>query len=556
VEYVLTGSNVAAPSIRLNYVKEDGERETPFSENMESAAMACLAEAERRKTSRFLGGEAENLRILCKLYYPVWAIPWKDRCLLVDGMGIVSGSFIHQVLPDVENFTEQLRRSTKVEELFRSVLRSHGETFAKFPSQTQASIAGFIDDRELLSDMMEFIEDKPKTVDASAANVAHPTLARISRAKAVEIKEEIETYHDDIKSEVAGLHFAKQTLNAETKMHEEKLQRELKLIQERHSARISEIQEEAEKRIKELDEELMEKIDEIDAIHKQEERKRLDEKRRQEKALLGLEQNKSEYEKRKEARMQKGDTVGAARWDVRLRNTQNQVNALKKRIRAISNSIKKSEKATRKTKKDIDRTHRKATDKERKRVIEAENLRNSEVEKKEGEIKELNHESLSIISKIEDLAKQKEEHSSKIKETTVSWHPKTTTLIRVPYYLAKYVAGENPRYFLHPPARVEAHKGLMTRIRKAFKSRSLKSRIGMLMKPRSKSLERLFETLEKTVNEDAKIQDHIDTLAKSCNMLSSPTFKEGVLKGLQELEVEGWIKPEEKLMLTKSYWAD
>jgi hypothetical protein len=36
----------------------------------------------------------------------------------------------------------------------------------------------------------------------------------------------------------------------------------------------------------------------------------------------------------------------------------------------------------------------------------------------------------------------------------------------------------------------------------------------------------------------------------------SAGFKEGIKKGLDELEVEGWIKPEEKQAIIKTYVQD
>ncbi len=541
---------------RLKYATEDAERETPFSESMEAAALACLAEAERRRTSKFLGGEGENLGILCKLHYPLWAVPWEGSCLLIDGMAIISGSIVHHTLPDVESFAEQLKKSTKVEELFRSVLRSHSETFARFASQTQTLIEGLIDDKELLSDVLAFIEDSQKEPNAPAAYSGNTTLARIAREKTFEIKGKVEAYYDELKSEISGLRFAMETLEAETKRHKGKLLRELQQIQDRHKEAISDIRARVAKISEELDKELIEKIEQIDTIHREEKRKRLDEKRRQEQDLLRLEQSKGEYEKRKEVRMQKGDTVGAARWDVRLKNTQNQIGSIKKKIRAVSSSIKKGEKETERTKKGIDKTHKRMIDKEHKKVTDAENLRDSEVQKKTLEIDGLEHESRSIISGIEVLAQQKREHLSRIKETAISWTCETTTLIRIPYYFLKYVAGKEARRLFRPPVRAQAHTGLMTKIRKALRSRNLKSRINMLLEPRSKSLARVFESFEKTVEKDAGIQSHLDVLGESSNLLSSKIFREAVREGLSQLEAEGWIKPAEKLTLTKMYAMD
>ena len=90
------------------------------------------------------------------------------------------------------------------------------------------------------------------------------------------------------------------------------------------------------------------------------------------------------------------------------------------------------------------------------------------------------------------------------------------------------------------------------KIRKKL-SYSLESKINTLMKSRSKALERTLSSFEEMLNQEKGTRRTLSHLGKSHNLLTSTGFKAKVMKGVDELEAEGWIRPEEKATVLEAY---
>jgi archaellum component FlaC len=519
---------------------------------MEVAALLFVAEAERKKKSGLFGGAVEDLVFLSKLYYPLWAIQWENSCLLIDGMETVSNNILYFKPPDAEAFVEHLRRSTTVQELYCSTLRSHVETFSSFTSQTEIPVEGFVADKELLSDILGFIKEAKAETNISPdfISLIEP---KIGKEKAVKICKDIQEHYNKLQSEIKGLQLAINTVAEETKKHADKLSQEEEQMQERYEDQISNIRTEVEKRKKELEKERDEKIAKITATHEKEMDARLSERKKWEQELLRLEQNKSEYEKRKELRKRKNDEIGEARWTARLRDVQNQISTVKGKIKALSDFINRSVKETEKTTKNMHDTYQRLLDEEEKKITDLESLRDSELEKKRKEIAELKQESLNLTDKIEQLIEQKQERSSMLKEATIPWKTNTPTLIHLPFYLIQYEADKEKRHFVRPPVIARGHEGIVMKIRKIGTLLKPGPKINALLKSRSKALENIFASFEEKLESNKRIQKVVNQLGMSHNLLKSADFKEKVRKGMEELEVEGWIKPEEKEVILDIY---
>jgi hypothetical protein len=542
---------VSGLTLILPYAVEDTNRKARFSANMEIAAILCAAEADRKKKTGLLRGTAETLTHISKLHYPFWAIPCKENCLLVDGMGINADSILYDKPPDVETFTEHLKRSTAVEELYHSALRSHSETFSEFISHTEIPVKGLITDKGFLSDMTEFIKE-PGADDAQPAEATQLLQPQIDKDQVAKIGQQILDHYWKLQSEMKGLRFAIDALTQETKIHVDKLRQELDQIREKHETKISTTATEVEKKKGELREQRDSKLEEIAALHEKEVNARLQEKKRWEQELSGLEQNRSEYEKRKEMRKRKNDEIGVARWDARLKDVQNQISTVKGKVKTISQFITRSNKETEKTTKTLHDHCQKSMDAEERRITDLENLRDAEVKKKEKEIEDLQNETLAIADKIERLIEQKEDRASRLEEAVMHWKADTIALICVPFYLIQYEADGKGRALIRPPVTVRHHDGLVMKIRKKL-SYNLESKISTLMKSRSKAVEKTLASLEKMLNQKKRARKIVSQLGKSLDLLTSTDFKERVVKGLDELEAEGWISPDEKANILDAY---
>jgi len=531
----------------LPYATEESDRKKHFSDNMEVAALLWIAEAERRKKPGLFGGALETLTLLSKLHYPLWVISSGKFSLLLDGMETVSSSILYFKPPDVENFIEHLKRSTPVEELYHSALRSHRETFSEFIFQTEIPIEGFITDKELLSDISAFMKDSKTEMGSSATEFTSLIRSKIDRRNAVRIGKKILEHCKKLKSEMKGLQFAIDTIEEETRMHVSKLQQELEQIREKFERKISDTRIGVMKSRDALEKERREKTERIILANEEETNTGLLERKKWEQKLLRLEQSKSVYEKRKELRRRKNDEVGEARWDARLRDVENQITPLKRKIKARRDFVNRSNKEMEKTIERLNDTYRELIKKEEEKITGLESLRDGEVEKRRKKMEELQRNTLTITNKIARLIEQKRDSSSTLEEATIPWKIELPTLIHVPFYLIRYEAEKKRRYHFRPPIVVRGHKGLVMRIRKTF------NRYNTLLKPRSKAIEKMLTSFEKKLKSDKRAQRELNQLGMSHNLLISAGFKEKVRTGMEELEVEGWIKPLEKTAILDMY---
>jgi len=82
----------------------------------------------------------------------------------------------------------------------------------------------------------------------------------------------------------------------------------------------------------------------------------------------------------------------------------------------------------------------------------------------------------------------------------------------------------------------------------------MESRIYMLLRSRSKALEKMLsKTFVKKIKADTTLQRILREKGLANNILSLSNFKEAIKDGIKELESEGWIKPEERETMLKTY---
>jgi hypothetical protein len=97
-------------------------------------------------------------------------------------------------------------------------------------------------------------------------------------------------------------------------------------------------------------------------------------------------------------------------------------------------------------------------------------------------------------------------------------------------------------------------EGIVKKIEKTLLSFRLASRIQLLLQPRSKMLNKMFNTvLEEKMRADRAFEGSLRELGVSNDLLTNADFKEALTRGVEELKAEGWIKQEEGTILMKTY---
>jgi hypothetical protein len=544
---------VSTTHLILPYAVEDVNRKKPFLESMEAAALLCVAESERKK-SGILGRTEEALTIFCKLHYPLWAIPFEDDSLLVDGMGYISSNIVYSEPPDIEAFIEHLKRHSSVQELYHSALKSHVNTFSRFVSQKKLQIGEIITNKDMLTDFNNFIQDGDFN-NTKSSNLEENLLIppKIDEEKASKIVHKIEEHIQKLQGEIKGLHLAIETVGEEAKKHTQRLQEERRQIQKEYETKLSKTQTEVDTKKAELENEWNGKIEKIAEAHKKEIEARLTERKKWEQELLSWEQRKSEYEKRKDLRKIKGDDVGVARWNVRLQNAQDQISTAKKKIKTLSDFIAKSEKETQRTREKLREVYTTQLEAEDEKIKDLIKLKEEEINKKQKETDELSGETTAIITKIKRMIKRKQESIEKIRNTTLLWRTRTPTLIHLPFYLVFYDSEGKGRCQIHLPTLARGEEGITMKLRKTFRRRSLQSKISNLLKPRSKTLEKMLGSFIENAQKESETYRLLRKLGEPKNLLTDERFKATVRLGMKELEKEGWIKSEETKLILETY---
>jgi hypothetical protein len=539
-------------SLILPYTVEDANRKKPFGYDMEIAATLCLVEAKRKKGG-ILGGSPEKVSFVSKLYYPLWAVPWEDESLIVDGLGFLSYAVVHMKPPDVEAFTEDIKKNSTDRELYWSALRRYAQAFKGFIASVQISVDAIVANESMLSTIFEHVK-RSLTVKENMMGPLVLVPPRLNEKAAMEKAEKIIDYWRLFQSEIKGLHYAIKVLSEETDLHEHKILREIEQVQERYEKEILALKPVVEEQIEELIEERNGKIEETMKSAERELNVILKKRGGYERELQKLELIEDGYQVRREDRKRRDDKSGISRWSRRIKRSQKKISGVKRQIQEFSRLIERNRKQCESNIEKLRKSYDKLIEQEEKRILDLEALRDSEIAAKQKETDKLRSEAMSIINQIEQLMEQKMSHVSSLEELAISWASKDVTLVCLPFYLVRYGADSRFRYDVHPLVVAEDYEGIIKRIQKAILSFSLESRINLLLRPKSKALKEIFTSIftQKTRRDEA-LEKVIYTLGCSNNLLKAPDFREKLTKGMEELQKEGWISPEEKDMILKAY---
>jgi hypothetical protein len=534
--------------LTLPYVVEDASRANSFTDDMEIAVLLCLAEAHRKRGG-LLGLSTEKLSFVSKLHYPLWAIPWGNECVIVDGLEISSYTMVSTKPPDMEFLTEQIKRSTVVRESYLSTLKGYAKTLKDLTVESHISVEGVISDNGILS----YLEQElPKSeTETSPATSLSPTL---NKELAEIAAENLVQSWMQIQSEIKGFQYAINVLNGEAETHEEKILQEIDQIQEAYETELSHIRPEVNQKIEKFISERETKMKWISRTKERELHRKLYDKKKLVNQLKKLELRSVEYKKRKEIRNKKGDKVGVARWSYKIKGCEKEVSLTKRKLQIISKTLDRTNREYEVALKKLNDTYQDMIEREKRAVIELESQANSETKAKKDEMNELQAETLAIVTLIKQLKERKQQQASNLKAVTISWKPDETTLVYVPFYLVGYKSKRKLRYRTYPPAVAMDHSGILTKMQRAFRKYSLESRMNLLLHSPSKALDKMLSSaFIRKMKNDKKLSVKLQTMGRSNNLLYLPESKEKLRRGLEKVRKEGWIKPEEKSKILNSY---
>ena len=538
-------------ALTIPYLIEESGRENPFTLEMERAAILCLSEAKRKKIG-ILSGGSERLSCLAEVLYPLWAVPWNDGCIIVDGLDITSSDMRLNEAPSVIRFIEDMSRAHSSFATFLKTLKRHSRTFRGFKSSRRVTLKGVVNKAPVLESLRMILEETIETHRRDQSNIVFASLI-VSREEAEERARRFIEEWNVLNGEIDSLFYAIEVLNREVEHHKYRLSLEIDEIRRDYDSRISRTRKMVDKKVKSLvkeKEKAENKINKagkrrLDAIIR--EKNRL--KERIERFNLSLHEA-LEARKRQKSKYPKRSTT---RIDNRIAKYRNDIRILKRKISELEKQEAEVRRETLRSLKEIEEIHQKMIGEELDKIEILEEARKLEVSEKSELISQIDRISSMIESQIRELASKKTEELKRLENKAVQRKIEETSLIGIPFYIAIFESPRKMRADIYPPMIARSYGGVLQRIKRIF-SFNLESRMELLLDPRFPELNKeLFLSLEKRINSSIPFRRMIFETGKANNLLGSPQFSRCISEGISGLEREGWIDQNEGQNIIEMY---
>jgi len=538
----LTEKNLILPFI----TKAQDEKED-LTYPAEIACVACMAECQRRKTG-ILRDTPEKLSYISKVYYPLWAVPAENSCLILDGLGSLSHNFSFKEPAKTGTFIEELKKNSISQEQFMDALGKQAKKTGEFTSPVNIQFKALVADKELHSFFLEYFKSGQlfsKNEDAKESVVPMEVDEKIAAETSKAVTDCLRTIQADAK----GLQYALEVLNEEAEFHKRAITYEIERLKEKCESELSTLKPEVDKKVKNL---TLKRDKTLTSVQRNTERKVavLEKKReRYMRKLQGAEQRKDAVQKKTDKAKRKKTSSKAAYGSYELQKYEREINNIKKEIRAINEAIDKIKKEGDNKAKQVEGEFRRVVAQEEGKIKELNASYEAKMDKKKKQIDEITSEAASIKLNFENLMDELKHNSAALRQQVeIDWKlddPETPVLVQLPIYIMKYTKGKEERYNLFSPTNISEDVGVLNGLRKIL-TLSSEPRFKTLARPASKRLhEMLSSNVTERMRSDEIFRSRVNGVCRSNNLLDTMEFAETLNEGLDELTKRGWMTSEE-----------
>ncbi|MEM2119203.1 MAG: hypothetical protein QW840_03650, partial [Candidatus Bathyarchaeia archaeon] len=470
-------------------------RSEPFSEEMEKAAIYCLAELERSKGGGLLLKKTEEkLVFLAKFGYPFWLCPWNNLTLVFNGMKKLDNRFAYNNVPNVKAFIDDLHRSSKSVETYVTFLSENATYFQTLNNQKQKTVNAPILDTGLLTEIASTIP-LSKPVDPQTAELALLPSAVDFSSDVSPVLQELENLRKEFTVDIDNLHESLKQASKVTRNFVKILRSEIRTIKEEYGEQIRKQQANVKPKISQINEEYDSQTTQLIKNYKkqlaplQKEKVRLEKSKEQ--LLSRIERCQFEAKARKAAK----DSIGEKKWEEKAKESKKEVSRIENEIKEIERKIKEIEEN-----KQVE-TIRLKTERENrikdaeKDILELEAARDAKTQSYEQEIEKLENLTAALVQKISETAKLRETDLANIERLGIAQKRQNTAMLFIPFYLACYTAEGQKRYVVFSPSTVNS-VGIGAKIKSVFGGAKLKALFTERFKTMSLLLHRLPMEIE------------------------------------------------------------
>jgi len=519
----------------LPFSASSKDRTLPFTEEMEMAAIFIITESDRKKgEGLILKKPAEELIFITKSCYPIWLVPWSDKTLVFDGLGVSTHTIQYEVLPDIKSFINDVQGSATTRQAYSAALLDHLHYFEAMKSVEEKTVLGLVTSPNFVQDFQQFLKEGEESEEPEIKEVCMtPNIDESSISASLS---ELSDLKATLELEIRSLRDAMRLLNSTTKQHTNVIREETR-----------EVQADLDKRIAEAKSASMEKIR---VIQEKYDVRILKASQRSEKQLQGLHEERVKLEKTQERAIGKmercdieiqdakarRDAMGERRWKDEKETWKREASTLRRSLEALDRQIEDAESQKKIEIANIRAEFDAQSEEAMKEVRELEATRESKTQLSRQEIKALDDSTSTILGQLDALTKKKRGSLEDLGKMGMKEQRRKTALAYVGFYLSCVRAEGKRKFRVYPPSIAGTMK-TTTRLKGMLGM----SKLGSLFPPRSKAIANVLSQVTTLAERDPVFEKELYDTGVQANILKTTESRERIMKGLNDLRNEEWL---------------
>jgi len=506
---------------------------------MEMATILYMAESERKKgTGMILKKREEELIFIAESSYPIWLIPWRERILLFDGMGITRDILAYDVLPDVKKFVNDIEGCTEKLEAYSAALVDRAHYFQSVSEVEEKTILGLITSPNFVEDFSVYLAESEESEESEIKAVRLSTVVdESSIASSLNELSELKTV---LENDIENLRYSMKLLNDTTRKHVGVIREVIREIQRDFNEKIATEKSLATEKVREIQEGYDARITKTSKRFEQQlqqlHQERVKLEKAEERALAQIDRCKVEIE----AAKQRKDQAVQQKWKQEMENWKREAKALRESLEELNKRIEDTESEKKVEISNLRSEFNVQAENAMKNVRELEASRDSQVQLNQKKIKSLEDSTSNIIAQLDNLARRKSASLHELGKMGMQDNRRKPALVHVPFYLVCFQAEAKHRYMVYSPA-VAGMMGVLTKFKGVFGV----SRVRSLFQQRSRAVTTVLNQLVALAERDPVFERGLYDAGVKANILQTEETRERVKTGLEELKREGWISDSE-----------
>jgi hypothetical protein len=530
----------------LPFVVPAEDRKEAFTDEMEAAAIFCLAESDREKGGGVIFKKGpEELAFIAEAYYPLWLVPWMRKTLFFDGFGLTAHTLCYDVLPDSQVFVNEAKGSSETREAFSAFLSEHVNYFQDFASKEEKTLEGLITSSEFIQDLVSYLP-KAEEIRESLTDkvILSPTINEDEIASSLQ---ELASLKAALNGDIESLYQAMKVVSELTKKHVKALSVEIRATRNEFDKKIEAVKPSVIEETRRIQGKYDKEIVEVSRRFEQQFQALHHERVKAEQKCRRLSAEIDRFEAKRKACKNRGDETGELHWKQEIEEHKAELSTLEKSINDLDRKIEETNAAKTLEISKLRTEYAAKVEAAKGELRELEASREAQVRLIEQEIEKLEDLSSTIMDQIHNLLELKKASLKEFEGIGIAEKRRGYALVYMPFYVACYQRELKKRYVVYAPS-IVGGIGVLTRLKGIFGATKIKS----LLQQRSKSITNLLNQLTTLISQNPLFEKEMDDAGIRANILRTKELRMKIERGLGTLRNEGWISESELQAFSES----